>query len=350
MRRKVEAARSLGALQSWMQARIVAPQESRPSVRALSASSGEWITPTSQLSADERVSIYANMYGYRMHDALAEDYPAVRALLGEERFARLVRAYVARFPSRSPSLQDLSLRVPEFLAMANVPRRAMLADVARVELAILRAQLAPNVEPLSRERVAAFPPEEWPLATLVLAPHVQRLELDFDASNVVTAARRGEALPSFRARTTYTLAWRRDWIVWRRDVDAATYVFLATLARGRTLTAATREARRAHAATRADATVRAGSAARAGSTTLAASAARTDADVRVDADPERAPKPRSRTTSGTASRTARDAARSNDFTELDARLQTAFGEWLGEGFFTDVRATSPLARRSARRT
>lgn len=230
------------------------------------------------------------MYGYRMHDALAEDYPAVRALLGHERFAKFVSAYLAQFPSRSPSLQDLSLHVPLFLATASVPRRAMLADVARVELAILRAQLAPNVEPLSRERAAAFPPEQWPEARLVLAPHVQRLVLDFDASSLVTAARRGETLPSFRARSTCTLAWRKDWIVWRRDVDAGTFAFLEALARGSTLTVATRAARRAHAAS------------------------------------------------------------SNDVSELDARLQTAFGEWLGEGFFTDVRATSTSARRSARRS
>lgn len=344
MRRKVEPAQSLGALQSWMQARIVAPQESMSSVRALSASSREWITPTSQLSADERVSIYANMYGYRMHDALAEDYPAVRALLGHARFAKLVRAYVARFHSRSASLQDLSLRVPEFLATANVPRRAMLADVARVELAILRAQLAPNVEPLSRERVAAFPPEEWPLATLVLAPHVQRLELDFDASNVVTAARRGEALPSFRARATSTLAWRKDWIVWRRDVDASTFAFLDALARGSTLTAATREARRAHAAASTRGGLGPDAPARAGAS------ARGFSGARAPAGRKHAMSRGSRARAGLAARSTSSAAPTVDFTELDARLQTAFGEWLGEGFFIDVRATSSPARRSARRT
>ena len=38
------------------------------------------------INAKDRLNIYGDGYGYRLHDALSENYPAVHTLLGDEDF------------------------------------------------------------------------------------------------------------------------------------------------------------------------------------------------------------------------------------------------------------------------
>ncbi|HEY0674915.1 MAG TPA: DNA-binding domain-containing protein, partial [Immundisolibacter sp.] len=47
------------------------------------------------LSADARLAIYRDGYRLRLTEALGEDFPLLRALLGAATFERLARAYLA---------------------------------------------------------------------------------------------------------------------------------------------------------------------------------------------------------------------------------------------------------------
>ena len=57
-----------------------------------------------RLSAEARVDIYANMYFYRLLDALKEDFPATLAVLGADNFHNLVTGYLLEYPPTEPSL------------------------------------------------------------------------------------------------------------------------------------------------------------------------------------------------------------------------------------------------------
>src|SRR5207248_8962330 len=76
----------------------------------------EVILPSRSLRPAERVAIYQGMYLLRMEEALVSDYPALKHLLGDQRFAALVRDYVAAFPSVSYTLNRLGDHFPEFVA------------------------------------------------------------------------------------------------------------------------------------------------------------------------------------------------------------------------------------------
>src|SRR5215813_2214703 len=91
------------------------------------------VEPGARLTSAERVGVYADMYRWRLIEALREDYPRLVVALGDDGFADLVRAYVAARPSCHPSLRHLGTALAGFLAGSGVAGH--LVDLARLEWA-----------------------------------------------------------------------------------------------------------------------------------------------------------------------------------------------------------------------
>src|SRR5689334_13525809 len=93
-----------------------------------------WIQGDERLGAVARLDVYANMYFCRLLECLAEDFPALHAMIGHESFHRLAADYLAAHPSRSPSLRVLGRALADFLdhhALSDAWPFA--ADLARFE-------------------------------------------------------------------------------------------------------------------------------------------------------------------------------------------------------------------------
>ena len=58
-----------------------------------------FITPGPRMTAAERFEVYRSGYHARLVECLLDDYPVLAAMLGEEQFGALCRAYVDRHPS-----------------------------------------------------------------------------------------------------------------------------------------------------------------------------------------------------------------------------------------------------------
>src|ERR1700722_14776865 len=75
----------------------------------------DYIKANDRLSSGERLEIYSRSYWFRILDSLYDDFPGLRALLGERSFHRLSRAYLAECPSGSFTLRNLGSRFAEWL-------------------------------------------------------------------------------------------------------------------------------------------------------------------------------------------------------------------------------------------
>src|SRR5271156_3979582 len=69
--------------------------------RPMKIEAAEFITSNSRLTSLERLEIYSRSYWYRTLDSLYDDFPGLRAVLGQQAFHRSSRAYLAECPSRS---------------------------------------------------------------------------------------------------------------------------------------------------------------------------------------------------------------------------------------------------------
>ncbi|MEI9969664.1 MAG: DNA-binding domain-containing protein [Terracidiphilus sp.] len=181
----------LASLQREMAAAVMQPltkdenmRETATDGRPMTEVAGSFIAPNSRLTAFERLEIYNRQYWYRILGALAEDFPALRALIGAERFEALSIAYLTENPSRSFTLRNLGSKLPEWLIVHPdcAGRRHRLAvDLARMEWAFVEAFDAPEREPLTQRQIAALQAE----SKLALQPCLQLVALSYPADDLV---------------------------------------------------------------------------------------------------------------------------------------------------------------------
>jgi hypothetical protein len=170
-----------------------------------------------RMTAAERLGVYRSGYRARLVECLADDYPAVKHLLGDDAFEALVLRYVDAHPSRSPSLNGFGRSMPAFARSSGIEGASFVSDLARLEWALVEAIHAAPAAAISPERLEAIAPEEWAGARLRAAPSVQLLRFDH-AVDAYYQAFRDDRPAIVSAAPSATLVHRHGWVVWRRDL------------------------------------------------------------------------------------------------------------------------------------
>jgi hypothetical protein len=181
-------------------------------------------TGSAELPAAERVEIYADMYLWRLVDALREDYPKLAALLGDERFYALAEAYVREHPSHHHDLGRLGVNLAAFLRAHPDPMRADLADLAALEWARSEVFFEGDIEPAREDVLASLAPEEFLEARLRLAPALRLLAVEHDAVQLWRAIEHCEPVPPPAPGIHAIAVWRTGFEVFHTalDLDEAT--------------------------------------------------------------------------------------------------------------------------------
>jgi hypothetical protein len=164
--------------------------------RPMRAVAEEFIKPNARLTSFDRLEIYNRMYWFRLIGCFHEDNPALRALLGERKFERLARAYLAKYPSRSFTLRNLCARLEQFLHEEprwTAPRTAAARALARFEWAQTVAFDGEARPPLAPEAIAAVSPARLRVG---LQPYLSLLTFDFLVDDYVIATKKRNALRS----------------------------------------------------------------------------------------------------------------------------------------------------------
>jgi hypothetical protein len=199
-----------------------------------------------RLTPAEHADIYRGQFWMRHFDALAEDYPGVRALVGEEVFEALVHAYLTAHPPRTPSLRDLGADLVPFAERWSgfVPEvRGAALEMLRYEQRFIDLFDCEEPPPLDAAKLQAMPEEAWASARVVLHPLLGRLRLEHPMHRyrlaVVAAAEAGGEPPPFPARSPVSLVlYRRDLVIQYDEVEPEALDLLDALAAGEPLAAA----------------------------------------------------------------------------------------------------------------
>jgi hypothetical protein len=153
-----------------------------------------FIKPNDRLSSFERLEIYNRQYWFRLRDCFYDDYPGLRAVLGDRRFARLAEAYLTRHPSESFSLRNLGRRLVEFLEAEprwGAPHGRLALDMARLEWAQIEAFDNEAKPPLTKEALSEIAPARTPLQ---LQPHLTLLELNHPVDEFLIQVKHADRL------------------------------------------------------------------------------------------------------------------------------------------------------------
>jgi hypothetical protein len=224
-----------------------------------------FIKPNDRLSSFERLEIYNRQYWFRVLDCLYDDYPGLRAIVGERKFMKLITAYLARYPSDSYTLRDLGNRLEQFLREEPhwaAPREKLAIDMARFEWAQVVAFDGPSNPPVTPDDILDTSPAKLRLG---LQPYLSLLELnnavdDFliavkkresdalrgEASNAVQAAPKAAKRPKRirppKREKVYLAVHRHDNMLYYKRLDPEAFAILTALGRGATVEDACAEA------------------------------------------------------------------------------------------------------------
>ncbi len=226
----------LRAHQEWFSAAVTTPESEPAPVDE--ATAPRLVTSSRTMTSLERLEVYRRGYHARLVECLADDYPVLAHLLGEEAFDALCRAYIARFPSRAPNLNAYGRHMAELCRAEPLADPAFAADLATLEWAIVTAIHAPTAPLLSPEDLAKVPAERWPQARLEPNPSLRVLHLSHPVNAYFQAFRTGAPVPVADARGEIAVAvYRTGKSLWRMELAPAMVVLVESLAARKTLLA-----------------------------------------------------------------------------------------------------------------
>ncbi len=190
-------------------------------------------------TADWAARIHRNNVLGALRAALAGLYPALLALVGDEAFTELVRAYRDTHPPEDGRLTHYGTRVADFLrdwpAAAEMP---WLADVAALEeagFAVFRARDVPALDPRT---LAGLEEDEAAALRLELGPHVRLVASSWPVLSLYRFAMGRLVLSDAQARRLLDGEGERVLVVRIEDesrlvaLEPAVHAFLRSLADG----------------------------------------------------------------------------------------------------------------------
>jgi hypothetical protein len=159
--------------------------------RSTKAIAEEIVKPNDRLTSVERLEIYNRVYWFRLLSSLADDFPGLRAVIGQEKFDAVLHGYLTEMPSVSFTLRDLGSRLeawlrahPEFISS----NERMALDMVRLEWADIEAFDAAEFPVLTQAELAGL--GEDPV--FHLQPYLQLLDLAYPVDELLLKVRETE--------------------------------------------------------------------------------------------------------------------------------------------------------------
>lgn len=202
---------------------------------------GPWLQAPDEPLTQRGLQAYRANAGAVAERALAAAFPAVQALIGDEAFAALARACWRTAPPARGDMGWFGEALPRFIDDGPLPEAPYLADVARLEWALSRAESAADAEALPQSfgllgehdpATLRFVPA--PGLVLLRSPHpvvtIRRAALDGDLSPAREALQDGLG--------EQALVWRKGWKAEVLAVGADDAAWIEALVAGASIGAA----------------------------------------------------------------------------------------------------------------
>ena len=219
----------------------------------------EIIKPNDRLTSVERLEIYNRVYWFRLLSSLADDFPGLRAVIGQEKFYQVLLGYLTELPSISFTLRDLGSRLEAWLrahpeSISGHERMAL--DMVRLEWADIEAFDALQLPTLTQKELAAlgedpvfhlqpylqlfdfaYPVDEF----LLKVRETEEPENDISSNVVVmesTETKPAPQLPLPKAKKVFLAVHRQENIVYFKRLKPEAFALLRALQQGQPLSQA----------------------------------------------------------------------------------------------------------------
>jgi hypothetical protein len=252
----------LKALQRTMARAVMQPltsaermQRTAPDGKTMRRYAERFIKPNDRLTSFERLEIYNRQYWFRLLSSMIEDFPGLRAVLGDRRFDAMCKAYIVDCPSRSFTLRNLGSQLESWLRKHPRwagPKHALAVDIARLEWADIEA-FDGAAEPVLRPENLGS--DAGANLRLKLQPYVSLLDLKYPVDDLLLEVRkededtdfasnafqerhkrkRVQAVAKLKPAAIFLAVHRVDDSVYFRRIEREEFAILSALRAGKTL-------------------------------------------------------------------------------------------------------------------
>ena len=233
-------ARTLRDAQVWMVAAITGAEADAPPQDV-----ERFVTPGPRMTASERFDVYRSGYHARLVECLLDDYPVLAAMLGDDRFGLLCRAYVDRHPSASPNLNAFGRHMASFCREVDLEAaggdgfdaiRVFASELAALEWALVEVLHAECPPPLDAAALQSIPPDAWARARFIKSDALRLFRFEYPVNAVFIANRIEEIVPAVPPPAPNAVAvYRKDMQLWRMDLTPAMMSIVEPLVLGKSL-------------------------------------------------------------------------------------------------------------------
>ena len=230
-----------------------------PSGRSMRAEAASFIKPNNRLSSFERLEIYNRQYWFRVLSAMTDDFPGLRAVLGDRSFDALSKAYLRDCPSTSFTLRNLGAKLESWLRKHPKfagTRQQLAVDMVRLEWADIEAFDGESLPQLKPENLTGADPVTLRLRT---QPYVRLLDLRYPVDDLLLAVKgknqddadfasnafsekhrrkRVAAVARLKPAPIFLVVHRVDYFVYFRRIEREEFRILYALRAGKTLESA----------------------------------------------------------------------------------------------------------------
>ncbi|WP_326941982.1 MNIO family bufferin maturase [Actimicrobium sp. GrIS 1.19] len=191
-----------------------------------------------QALAAQRLALYRGNLGATWDKTLSGAYPVIQALVGEEFFAALARAFGMAHPSTDGDLNRYGERFADFLAsFRHVAEYPYFPDVARCEWALHRAHHEAGAAPLVSAELASLTPEQFDQVRFTIHPACTLIASEWAVVDIWLAHQTGEdaAMPELLAQNNYAVTVRPQWQATLLPLSRGAHTALQHVQQGATL-------------------------------------------------------------------------------------------------------------------
>ena len=185
----------------------------------------------------KRCAVYRNNVHHSLVQALADSFPVVQQLVGEDFFTLMAKEYLYLSPPQSPVLLEFGAQFPEFVRRLEAAESlAYLADVASLELLWQQAYHGADAPSVDGQYFADIPAESLYESSPVCHPTLQLIHSEYSIGSIWQAHQDQQTNEQLNIEgPEWLIVVRPEYEVHVYFMDEPGYRFIERLAQGERL-------------------------------------------------------------------------------------------------------------------
>ena len=187
-----------------------------------------WIRSKRDFSPDEQLGVYINAYRYRLHDVVAEDYPALEYYLGTEQFENILWGLINSHASEHFNIARYANFLPEYIKN-KFPKDVFAYEICILETLLTQVADIEETPVLTQEALSLLTPDDLMSSTLSLRKACVLKKFTYPVNRFYGDVINDRKPDTPAPEKSFVAVFRHQLTMWRADLEESEYLLLKNI-------------------------------------------------------------------------------------------------------------------------